>query len=97
LILQLAKKRADEKQASRAYQRLNSLALSKMKRASLLLTFSCSYYVNRELFQKIIFQAALQAGRRVSILSHHRQSFDHPVSIFHPESDYLKGFLLYIS
>lgn len=92
-----AKKRADEKQASRAYQRLNSLALSKMKRASLLLTFSCSYYVNRELFQKIIFQAALQAGRRVSILSHHRQSFDHPVSIFHPESDYLKGFLLYIS
>mgnify|MGYP001025864145 CR=1 FL=1 len=92
-----AKKRADEKQASHAYQRLNYLALSKMKAASLLLTFSCSYYVNRELFQKIIFQAALQAGRRVRILSHHRQSFDHPVSVFHPESDYLKGFLLYIS
>jgi len=92
-----AKKRADEKQASRAYQRLNYLALSKMKATSLLLTFSCSYYVNRDLFQKIIFQAAWQAGRKVRILSHHRQSFDHPVSIFHPESDYLKGFLLYVS
>jgi len=92
-----AKKRADEKQASRAYQRLNYLALSKMKATSLLLTFSCSYYVNRDLFQKVIFQAAWQAGRKVRILSHHRQSFDHPVSIFHPESDYLKGFLLYVS
>jgi len=92
-----AKKKADEKQAGRAYQQLNYLALSKMKPASLLLTFSCSYYVRRELFQKIIFQAALQAHRQVRILTAHRQSYDHPVSIFHPESDYLKGFLLYVS
>jgi len=68
-----------------------------MKRDSFLLTFSCSYYISRELFQKIIFQAALQAGRQVKILTGHRQSYDHPVSVFHPESDYLKGFLLYVS
>jgi 23S rRNA (cytosine1962-C5)-methyltransferase len=92
-----AKKKADEKQAGRAYQRLNYLALARMKRDSFLLTFSCSYYISRELFQKIIFQAALQAGRQVKILTGHRQSYDHPVSVFHPESDYLKGFLLYVS
>ncbi|MDD8019627.1 MAG: class I SAM-dependent rRNA methyltransferase [Acidobacteriota bacterium] len=92
-----AKKKADQRQASRAYQRLNYLAMSRMKAESFLLTFSCSYYINRELFQKIIFQAALQAGRQVKIITSNRQAYDHPVSIFHPESDYLKGFLLYIS
>jgi 23S rRNA (cytosine1962-C5)-methyltransferase len=92
-----AKKKADEKQASRAYQRLNYLTLARMKKDSFLLTFSCSYYISRDLFQKIIFQAALEAGRQVKILTAHRQSYDHPVSVFHPESDYLKGFWLYVS
>jgi 23S rRNA (cytosine1962-C5)-methyltransferase len=91
-----AKKKADLKAATKAYRQLNRLVLERMKARSLLLTFSCSYYINSQLFQKIIFQSALEAGREVKILQRHHQSFDHPVSIFHPESDYLKGFLLYV-
>lgn len=92
-----ARKKADEKQAFRAYKELNRLAMSAMKKGGFLLTFSCSYYVDSQMFQKIIFQAALEAGREARILQRHRQAFDHPVSIFHPESDYLKGLLLTIS
>ncbi|MGQ9801608.1 MAG: class I SAM-dependent rRNA methyltransferase [Candidatus Saccharicenans sp.] len=92
-----ARKKADQKQAARAYKELNRLAMARMKPGSWLLTFSCSYYIDRELFQKIIFQAALEAGREARIIQRHRQALDHPVSIFHPESDYLKGLLLYIS
>lgn len=92
-----AKKKADLKRAIKAYRRLNALAMSKMKPGSFLLTFSCSYYVEPSLFQKIIFQAALEAGREARIIQRHRMAFDHPVSIFHPESDYLKGLLLYLS
>ncbi len=92
-----ARKKADEKQAVRAYRELNRLAMSKMQPGSLLLTFSCSYYVDSQTFQKTIFQAALEAGRQARIIQRHRQALDHPVSIFHPESDYLKGLLLYLS
>ncbi|MGC8746018.1 MAG: class I SAM-dependent rRNA methyltransferase [Candidatus Saccharicenans sp.] len=92
-----AKKKADQKPAIKAYRELNRLALSKMPNGSFLLTFSCSYYISPELFQKIIFQAALEAGREAKIIQRHRQAFDHLVSIFHPESDYLKGFLLMIN
>lgn len=92
-----AKKKADEKSATKAYRELNRLAIEKMPSGSFLLTFSCSYHIDSQLFQKIIFQAALEAGREVKIIQRHRQAFDHPVSIFHPESDYLKGFLLYVS
>ncbi|MGB9905857.1 MAG: class I SAM-dependent rRNA methyltransferase [Candidatus Saccharicenans sp.] len=92
-----ARKKADQKQAIRAYRELNRLAMARMKPGSWLLTFSCSYYVDREMFQKIIFQAALEAGREARIIQRHRQALDHPVSIFHPESDYLKGLLLYLS
>lgn len=91
-----AKKKADLKAATKAYRQLNRLAMEKMQPGSFLITFSCSYYIDNQLFQKIIFQSALEAGREVKILQRHRQSFDHPVSIFHPESDYLKGFLLYV-
>ncbi|RFT16096.1 MAG: LSU m5C1962 methyltransferase RlmI [Candidatus Saccharicenans subterraneus] len=92
-----ARKKADEKQAVRAYRELNRLAMSRMEPGSFLLTFSCSYYVDSQTFQKTIFQAALEAGREARIIQRHRQALDHPVSIFHPESDYLKGLLLYIS
>lgn len=92
-----ARKKADQKQAARAYKELNRLAMARMKPGSWLLTFSCSYYIDREMFQKIIFQAALEAGREARIIQRHRQALDHPVSIFHPESDYLKGLLLYLS
>lgn len=92
-----ARKKADEKQAVRAYRELNRQAMSRMEPGSFLLTFSCSYYVDSQTFQKTIFQAALEAGREARIIQRHRQALDHPVSIFHPESDYLKGLLLYIS
>jgi len=92
-----AKKKADLKRAIKAYRRLNALTMSRMKPGSFLLTFSCSYYIEAPLFQKIIFQAALEAGREAKIIQRHRMAFDHPVSIFHPESDYLKGLLLYLS
>lgn len=92
-----ARKKADEKPAIKAYRELNRLAMSWMEPGSFLLTFSCSYYVDSQTFQKTIFQAALEAGREARIIQRHRQALDHPVSIFHPESDYLKGLLLYIS
>ena len=62
----------------------------------LVLTFSCSHFVDETLFQQVVFQAAHEAGRRVRILQRHRQAFDHPVNIYHPETAYLKGFLLYV-
>lgn len=80
----------------RAYKELNRLTLAKMPPGSLLLTCSCSYHVDEPLFQNILFRAALEANRKVQILSRHRQALDHPVSLFHPESSYLKSFLLYV-
>ncbi|MDE3045899.1 MAG: class I SAM-dependent rRNA methyltransferase [Verrucomicrobiota bacterium] len=88
------KKRQDIDTAFRAYKDLNCTAIAKMPPNSLLLTCSCSYHVSEELFQNILFRASLEAGRRVRILEKHRQAHDHPLSIFHPESSYLKSFLL---
>lgn len=90
------KKREDIAQAFRAYKELNALAFRKMKPNSMLLTCSCSYHVSEELFQNIIFRAALESNRKVRILARHRQAFDHPVSIYHSESTYLKSFLLHL-
>lgn len=90
------KKREDIAAAFRAYKEINRQAFSKMPPGSLLLTCSCSYHVDEELFQNIVFRAALEAGRNVRILSRHVQAADHPVSLFHPESAYLKSLLLYL-
>lgn len=90
------KKREDVSKAFRAYKDLNRHAMEKMKPGSLLLTCSCSYHVDEDLFQNILFRAAHEAGRSVRILERHRQAHDHPISIFHPESSYLKSFLLYL-
>jgi 23S rRNA (cytosine1962-C5)-methyltransferase len=90
------KKRNDIATGFRAYKELNRHVLAKMPPCSLLLTCSCSYHVDEPLFQNILFRAALESGRRVKILSRHRQALDHPVSLFHPESLYLKSFLLYV-
>lgn len=90
------KKRSDIDKAFRAYKELNRHAMEKMASGGLLLTCSCSYHVSEELFQNILFRAAHEAGRSVRILERHRQAHDHPISIFHPESSYLKSFLLYI-
>ena len=90
------KKRDDVAKAFRAYKELNRHAIEHMLPGSLLLTCSCSYHVDEALFQNILFRAASEAGRSVRILEKHRQAHDHPISIFHPESSYLKSFLLYI-
>ncbi len=90
------KKRNDIDKAFRAYKDLNAHAMRKMASGSLLLTCSCSYHVDESLFQNILFRAAHESGRKVRILEKHRQAHDHPISIFHPESSYLKSFLLYI-
>lgn len=92
-----AKKKGDVKKACRGYKDINRLALQKMPSSSLLLTCSCSYHVDEKLFQTVVFQAAQESGREVQILTQHRQAFDHPVNIFHPEGKYLKSLLLYVS
>ena len=91
-----AKKQKDVISACRGYKEINRIAIQKMPSRSLLLTCSCSYYVDAELFQKIIFQSSVEAGRTVRILGRHHLAPDHPVNICHPESDYLKSLLLYI-
>lgn len=91
-----AKKSKDVVQACRGYKDINRIAMSKMKEGSLLITSSCSHFVDEKLFQQVLFQAALDAKKEVQILHKHTQAFDHPVSIFHPEGSYLKSFVLQI-
>jgi 23S rRNA (cytosine1962-C5)-methyltransferase len=91
-----AKKRTDVVAGCRGYKDINRLALQRVRTPGLVLTFSCSHFVDEGLFQQVVFQAAGEAGRRVRILQRHRQAFDHPVNIYHPETSYLKGFLLYV-
>ena len=91
-----AKKKADVVAACRGYKDINRLAFQRVRSPGLVLTFSCSHHVDEGLFQQVVFQAALEAGRRVRILQKHRQACDHPVNIYHPETSYLKGFLLYV-
>ena len=91
-----AKHRGALKNALRAYQRLNAAAISKAAPGSLIFTFSCSQVVDRAAFAELVFSAAAQTGRAVRILRRLRQGGDHPVSIYHPEGEYLKGLLLYV-
>mgnify|MGYP001059033014 CR=1 FL=1 len=91
-----AKKRADVVAACRGYKDINRLALQRVRAPGLVLTFSCSHFVDEGLFRQVVFQAAAEAGRRVRVLQAHRQALDHPVSVYHPETAYLKGLLLYV-
>lgn len=91
-----AKKRSDKESALNGYTEINSQAMKKMPAKSLLLTCSCSYFISEEDFKTMLFRAAKKAKREIKILSSHHQSFDHPINIYHPENEYLKGFLLYI-
>jgi 23S rRNA (cytosine1962-C5)-methyltransferase len=83
-------------QAIQAYIRLNALALKRLKPGGILFTFSCSQVVERSLFQHALLSASIEAGRKTTILHHLSQGPDHPSSIFHPESGYLKGLVLYV-
>lgn len=91
-----AKRQKDIVAACRGYKDINRVAMQKMPKGSLLLTSSCSYHVDESLFQKVIFQASVEAKRSVKIIGRHRQAVDHPINICHPESDYLKSLLLYV-
>ncbi|HRD54795.1 MAG TPA: class I SAM-dependent rRNA methyltransferase [Parachlamydiaceae bacterium] len=91
-----AKKQKDIIPACRGYKDINRIAMQKMPKGSILLTCSCSYHVDEKLFQQVLFQAAREACRSVKIIGRQIQAKDHPINIFHPESDYLKSFLLYL-
>lgn len=87
------KNRQQVRQAARGYKDINLQALRRVSPGGLLLTFSCSSYISPELFQKIVFSAAADAKRNVRILQKTSHAFDHPINIFHPEGEYLKGLL----
>jgi 23S rRNA (cytosine1962-C5)-methyltransferase len=82
--------------AARGYKDLNLLAFRKVNPNGLVMTYSCSQNIDKKLFQQIVFSAAADAGRQVRIVQHLHQPADHPVNIFHPESEYLKGMLLWV-
>ncbi|MEE1208020.1 MAG: class I SAM-dependent rRNA methyltransferase [Muribaculaceae bacterium] len=91
-----AKHRGAVANALRGYQRLNARAMAKAAPGTIMFTFSCSQAVSREQFRLAVFSAAAQTGRRVRILHQLTQPADHPVNIYHPEGEYLKGLVLYI-
>ena len=91
-----AKHRGALKNALRAYQRLNAAAISKVAPGGFVFTFSCSQVVDKEAFALAVFSAAAETGRSVRILDRLNQPADHPVNIYHPEGEYLKGLLLYV-
>ena len=90
----LAHRRGDVDAAAGSYKFLNLHALRLLHPGGLLLTFSCSQHLSRDLFQKIVFGAAVDAGRKVQLLKRVGHPPDHPVSLHHPEGEYLKGLLL---
>ena len=81
--------------AMQGYRRLNARAIAQIRPGGILFTFSCSQAVSKELFRTTVFSAAAQAGRRVRILHQLTQPADHPINIYHPEGEYLKGQVLY--
>lgn len=91
-----AKHRSALRNALRGYQRINARAFEKIAPGGILFTFSCSQAVTKEQFRLAVFSAAAQSGRRVRILHQLTQPSDHPVNIYHPEGEYLKGLVLYV-
>ena len=91
-----AKHRDAVKNALRGYQRINAKAIEMIRKGGLLFTFSCSQAVDKEAFRLAVFSAAAQVGRKVRILHQLHQPQDHPINIYHPEGEYLKGLVLYV-
>jgi 23S rRNA (cytosine1962-C5)-methyltransferase len=89
-----AKRRHEVPGAVTAYREINRLVLAKVPPGALLLTCSCSYHVDASLFQTVVFHAARDAGRTVRIIQRHRLAADHPINVFHPETEYLTSLLL---
>ena len=92
-----AKHKEAKHQAMKGYQRLNVEAMRMVKSQGIIFTFSCSQVVDRQLFYDTVVSAAIQAGREIKVLHHLSQPADHPVSIYHPEGEYLKGLALYVN
>lgn len=82
--------------ALKGYTRLNAAAISKIKKGGIIFTFSCSQAVSKEQFRLAVFTAAAQTGRHVRILHQLHQPADHPINIYHPEGEYLKGLVLQV-
>ncbi|MBQ5982656.1 MAG: class I SAM-dependent rRNA methyltransferase [Prevotella sp.] len=91
-----AKHRAALHNALKGYTRLNVKGFERIKNGGILFTFSCSQVVTKEHFRNAVFTAAAQAGRKVRILHQLHQPADHPINIYHPEGEYLKGLVLYV-
>jgi len=88
-----AKRKGHLTSASRGYKDLNLWAFRLLKKEGLLFTFSCSQHISWNLFQKIVFSAALDSGKKVQVLSRRGHPIDHPVNLCHPEGEYLKGMI----
>ena len=91
-----AKHRAALRNALKGYTRLNVKGLQRIKKGGILFTFSCSQVVTKDNFRNAVFTAAAQVGRKVRILHQLHQPADHPINIYHPEGEYMKGLVLYV-
>lgn len=91
-----AKHRGAIKNALQGYKRLNAVGLEKIASGGILFTFSCSQVITKEAFRLAVFSAAAMSGRKVRILHQLSQPADHPINIYHPEGEYLKGLVLYV-
>ena len=91
-----AKHRGALHNALKGYTRLNQKAFEKIEKGGILFTFSCSQVVTKDHFRNAVFTAAALAGRKVRILHQLHQPADHPINIYHPEGEYLKGLVLYV-
>ena len=91
-----AKHKEARHQAMKGYQRLNAEAMKMIRPGGIIFTFSCSQVVDRQLFYDTVVSAAIQSGRQIKVLHHLSQPADHPVSLYHPEGEYLKGLVLYV-
>ena len=89
-----AKHKSALRNALKGYTRLNAIAFSKIQKGGIIFTFSCSQAVNKDQFRLAVFTAAAQTGRHVRILHQLHQPADHPINIYHPEGEYLKGLVL---
>ena len=91
-----AKHKSALKNALIGYRKINAKAFEKIQSGGILFTFSCSQAVSKEQFRLAVFSAAAQSGRKVRILHQLTQPADHPINIYHPEGEYLKGLALYV-
>lgn len=92
-----AKHRSAIKNALQGYKRLNAAAIDKIKPGGIIFTFSCSQAISKDQFRLAVFSAAAMTGRKVRILHQLSQPGDHPINIYHPEGEYLKGLVLQVS